>query len=261
MMRRLVFVACLLSLSVLAIAQSPFDGTWKMDPSTIQYPKKPDVYLLQNGMYDCKTCVPPIHVKADGTDQKLSGDPYADTLSVKVIDDRNIETTAKKDGKVVGTTKRSVSSDGNTLTVDWAYSGNPSGGTQTGNYTNKRVDKGPAGAHLISGSWRTEKEQDSEAVLTWTNKTNGNELTMTSPTGQSYTAKLDGTEAPMKGDPGVTTVQVKQLGKDTLEQINLRDGKVIGIGKMIVSADGKTAKLVYEDKLQETTTKAEATKQ
>jgi len=260
-MRRLILVACLTSISLLAMAQSPFDGTWKINTNTIQYPEKPDVYLLQNGMYDCKSCVPPVHVKADGTDQKVTGYPYFDTESVKVIDDRNVETTAKKDGKVVGTAKRSVSSDGSTLTVDWAYSGNPSGGTQSGNYTSKRVAKGPEGANQISGSWRTEKEQDSDAVLTWTNKTSANALTMTTPTGQSYTAKLDGTETPMKGDPGVSTVQVKMLGKDTLEQINLRDGKVIGISKMTVSADGKTAKLIYEDKLHGTTTKLDATKQ
>ncbi len=74
------------------MAQSPFDGTWKVDMSSAQWSTKPNVYLLQNGMYDCKTCVPPIKVKADGTDQKVT-DPYSDALSVKVIDDHNIENT------------------------------------------------------------------------------------------------------------------------------------------------------------------------
>ena len=50
----------LLLMPVLAMAQSPFDGTWKFDPSTLQFPTNPDVYLLQNGVYECKTCVPPI---------------------------------------------------------------------------------------------------------------------------------------------------------------------------------------------------------
>ena len=43
----------LLLLPMLAMAQSAFDGTWKLDMSTIQFPKKPDSYLLQNGMYEC----------------------------------------------------------------------------------------------------------------------------------------------------------------------------------------------------------------
>jgi hypothetical protein len=254
-------VLSLLLLPVLTMAQSPFDGTWKFDLSTAQLPKKPDVYLLQNGMYDCKSCVPPYSVKADGTDQKVTGHPYYDTLSVKAIDPHNVELTTKRAGKVVITVKSSISADGDTLTSNWTDSGQPSGGPQSGTDTSKRVAKGPAGANMISGSWRTEKSEAPAAVLTWTYKVNGDELTMTTPTGQSYTAKLDGTDAPYKGDPGTTSVSVKMHGKDTLEEIDKRDGKVIGIGRMTVAADGKTAKMVFEDKLHGTTTKGDAQKQ
>jgi hypothetical protein len=262
-MKKLFFagVLMLLLLPVLAMAQSPLNGTWKMDTSTIQYPQKPDEYLLQNGVYECKTCAPPVSIKADGTDQKVTGHPYYDTMSVKAIDDHNVESTTKKDGKVVGTEKDSVSSDGNTLTVNWTYSGNPTGGTQAGSYTAKRVAKGPGGANMISGSWRGEKEEDSAAAITWTYNVDGDELAMTTPTGQSYTAKLGGPDAPFKGDPGTTSVSVKMIGKDTLEETDKRDGKVIGIVKFAVSADGKTAKMVYEDKLHGTTTKFDAKKQ
>ena len=60
----------------------------------------------------------------------------------------------------------------------------------------------------ISGSWRDAKQDvaTSDAV-TFTYKTSGGDtLSMTTPTGQSYTAKLDGKEVPFVGDPGVTTV-------------------------------------------------------
>ena len=40
-----------------------------------------------------------------------------------------------------------------------------------------------------------------------------------------------------------------------------RDGKVISIAKMTVSADGKTMKWIFEDKLQGTTMKGSAQKQ
>ena len=86
-------------------------------------------------------------------------------------------------------------------------------------------------------------------------------LTMTSPTGQSYTAKMNGTEAPMKGDPGVTTVSVKMVGKDTLEETDRRDGKVISVSKSTVTSDGKTMKIDNDDKLHGTTMKFEAMKQ
>jgi hypothetical protein len=132
----------LLLTPVLAMAQgSPFDGTWKVDIKKAQLPKKPDVLLLQNGMYSCKTCAPPYEVKADGTDQPVKGDPYANTVAVKVIDDRNIEMMGKKDGKEMFSSKWMVSSDGDMMTVNWKYSGNPEGGPITGTDRMKRVAK------------------------------------------------------------------------------------------------------------------------
>jgi hypothetical protein len=249
-------------LPVLAVAQNPFDGTWKFNMNSLDFSKKPDEYLLQNGMYDCKTCVPPISIKADGTDQTVTGHPYFDTMSVKAVDDHNVEATTKRGGKVVGTEKDSISSDGKTLTVNWTDSGQPSGGTQAGTFMMTRVKSGPAGANLISGSWRAQKaEQSTESGLLWTFKITGNEVMMTTPTGQSYTAKLDGTDAPYKGDPGITSVSVKMRGKDTLEETDKRDGKAIYISKMTVAADGKTMKIVMDDKLHDRTTKGDATKQ
>ena len=262
-MKKLFFAGLLMLLltPVLALAQSAFDGTWKLDMSSVQFPKKPDVYLLQNGMFECSSCVPPISIKADGKDQQVTGHPYFDAMIVEAIDDHNVAQAIKRNGQIVGTEKYSVSNDGNTLTVNWTDSGEPAGGTQTGSDTRKRVAKGPAGANLISGSWRTEKAEMSASVLTWTFKVNGDELTMTNPTGQSYTAKLDGTDAPYKGDPGTTSVSVKMLGKDTLEETDKRDGKVIAVIKMTVGPGGKTMKTVYEDKLHGTTTKGDAQKQ
>jgi hypothetical protein len=101
-------LACLLTPG-LATAQNAFDGTWKLNLNPAEPPKKPDVFLLQDGMYQCKTCVPPIDIKADGQDQKVSGDPYHDTVSIRVVDDHTMEETDKKDGKIVTTTKVTVS--------------------------------------------------------------------------------------------------------------------------------------------------------
>src|SRR3974377_205789 len=90
-------------------AQSVFDGTWKFDLNTAKFPEKPDEFLLKDGMYQCKTCAPPVEVKADGQDQRVSGHPYYDTISIKVVDDRTIEETDKKNGKTLTTTKTLVS--------------------------------------------------------------------------------------------------------------------------------------------------------
>lgn len=258
----LVFFAALL-MPMLTTAQSAFDGTWKIDMNKVGFPKQPDVYLLQNGMYECKTCTPPYKVIADGTDQSVSGHPYFDTVVIKVVNDHAIEETHKKDGKVVGTLNSTVSSDGKTMTFTFSDSRSSNNGAPvTGKGEATHVATGPTGSNAISGSWRTTKiESLSDNATVWTYRVVGDEITMTNPIGQSYTAKLDGTDAPMKGDPGITSVSVKMSGKDTLEETDKRDDKVIGIFKMTVADGGKTAKASYDDKLQNKTTNLEVTKQ
>lgn len=109
-------------LPLLAIAQNDFDGTWKVDLTKSTMPDKSDVFLLQNGTYQCKTCVPPINLKADGEDHGVAGNPYYDAVAVKVLDDHSIETTEKKNGRVVETSKMVVSVDGNTITFEFTDS-------------------------------------------------------------------------------------------------------------------------------------------
>jgi hypothetical protein len=246
----------------LAMAQSAFDGTWKGDLKTAQFPTKPDVYLLQDGMYHCKTCAPMIDVKADGQDQKVSGHPYFDTMSIKVVDDRTIEEADKKNGKVVATSRTWVSADGKTLMFEFSDSSNTNGDPVTGKGEETLVAKGPAGSHAVSGSWRASKmDALSDNGLLITYKVEGDSLTMSTPTGQSYTAKLDGTEAPYKGDPGTTSVMVKRVDKNTIEETDKREGKVITVVRIKVSADGKSMTIAIDDKLHGTTAQFTAQKQ
>jgi hypothetical protein len=179
-----------------------------------------------------------------------------------VISDHEIEETDKKNGKTVATSTTTVAPAGNTMTIEFNDSSNTNAAPVAGKGEATRVAKGPAGSNAISGSWRTTKfETISDNAITWTYKVSGDELTMTTPTGQSYTAKLDGTEAPFKGDPGTTGVSVKMAGKDTLEETDKRGDKVITVSKMTLEPDGKTAKIVSEDKLRGTTIQFVAEKQ
>lgn len=264
-MKKLFFLLALavLSMPLLTAAQSALDGTWKIDMNKADFSKKPEVYVLMGGMYDCKTCVPAYKVKADGTDQPVTGHPYFDTVAIKVVNDHEIEETDKKDGKVVSTANVSVSADGNTTTVTFSDSSNTNGGPPvTGKGESTLVAKGPAGSHAISGSWRiSHVDSMSDNATVFTYKVSGDQITSTNPTGQTYTAKLDGTDAPMKGDPGVTSVSVKMIGKNTLEETDKRDGKVVSIWKMTVAADGKTAKGANIDKLSNRTAEFDITRQ
>jgi hypothetical protein len=246
-MKKLFFI--LLLVPVLGWAQSPFDGTWKIDLNKAQFPKKPDELLLKDGMFECKTCKPPVKIKADGQFQTVSGHPYYDKMMVKVVDDKHVDSASTKDGKDVYKESRTVSDNGETTTVAWTYYGNPTGGPVTGVDTWTRVGKAPAGANAISGSWRQEMGDVAQAdALIFTYKGGGDTLSMTTPTGQSYNAKLDGKQVPYVGDPGTTTVSLKRIG-DSIEETDYRDGKVISIGKSTVSQDGKTMTIEVDDKL------------
>jgi hypothetical protein len=263
MKKLLVFGLLMLLLApVIAMAQSALDGTWKVDLSKAQMPQKPDVIVLQDGMYHCETCVPPFDIKADGQDQKVTGHPYYDTVSIKVVDDRTIEETDKKDGKTVITSKTMVAPDGKTAIFEFSDSSATNGAPVTGNGETTQVAKGPAGSHAVSGSWRTSKlENMSDNGITITYKVDGDTLNMTSPTGQSYSAKLDGTDSPYKGDPGTTSVSVKSMGKNAIEETDKRDGKVISVARISVGPDGKTMTIAVSDKLHGTTSQFVAEKQ
>src|SRR5579871_6522031 len=70
-MKKLLFPLALAALTVSGAAgQSAFEGTWKIDFNKVAFADKPDEYLLQNGVYTCKSCADTkAPIKADGTDQ------------------------------------------------------------------------------------------------------------------------------------------------------------------------------------------------
>jgi len=241
-----------LLMPTLTMAQSVFDGTWKVDLTSAEFPQKPDEYLLKDGTYQCKTCVPPIQVKADGQDQKVTGQPYYDSVSIKVVDDRTIEEVDQKNGKTVATSKTWVSPDGNTMMFEFSDSSATNADPVTGKGSETRVSKGPSGSHAVSGSWRMAKlDSLSENGLVITYKVTGDSLTMSTLNGQGYTAKLDGTEAPYKGDPGTTSVSVKKISDHELEETDKRDGKVISVARLTASPDEKAMKIAIDDKCME----------
>ena len=245
-----------------ALASSAFDGTWKADLSQVQAPKKPDVYLLQNGRYECRTCVPPINITADGKDQPVTGQPYFDTIAIKILDDHAIQETLKKSGKVIFVETARLTLDGSATKVEFVDSSAPNGKAITGKETRARVEKGPPGAHLISGAWRVASyDTQSDTGLTVSYHQEGDTLHMSTLTGQSYAAKLDGSDAPYQGDPGVTSVSVRQNGERSVVETDKRDGKVVAVATMTVAADGRSMHVDIDDRLHGTSLSYVAVKQ
>jgi len=256
-MRKLLGFVLLLPL--FAWAQSPFDGTWKINLKNAQFAQKPDTFVLQKGEYTCSTCIPKIAVKADGADQKVPGAKGYDTLAVKQVNDKTVQFTRKKDGKAVGESTDTVSADGKTLTMEFkGYP--PQGQPVTGKVILTRVSPGPVGAHAISGSWRTEKvENVSEHGLIFTLKSTAGGFNMKTPTGESYEAKFDGKDYPVKGDRAGGTVSLKKVNDNSIEETYKQDGKPVAVNQMTVQ--GKTLKVVSKDVRRDTTESFTAEKQ
>jgi hypothetical protein len=258
-MKKSLFAILLLPILAWA-AQSPFDGTWKVDLNTAQFPEKPQVIVLQNGTFQCSTCDPKINVKADGTDQPIQGSTEIDRLAVKVVDNKTVETTSKKGARVVESSKTTASADGKTVTAEFTFYPEASKQPVTGKETLIRVAAGPSGSHAISGSWRIQKVSESESALTFTYKSSPDGLMMSDPIGESYDAKFDGKDYPIKGATGYT-VSLTKMNDRSIDETDKRDGKAVTVNHMTVSADGKTLTIKSENKVQGTTATYTATKQ
>ena len=155
----------------------------------------------------------------------------------------------KLKGRDTGGSTQKVSADGNTLGIDFNDKSIANAPPSTGHVEEMRVAPAPAGAHSVSGSWKPSKAQNINAeTLTVSFKTDADTLHMSSPSGTSYDAKLDGTDAPIKGDPAGTTVSVKKLSDSSYQETDKRDGKVVAVTTFTIGADGKLS-VASENKL------------
>ena len=256
-MRTIVFCLALLCAGAAASAQSAFDGTWKTNMAQTKFSPKPNVFYTSQGWYHCVSCNPAFDVKADGSDQTVAGQSY-DTISVKEADPNSLAIVTKKGGKVDFEQTRTVSADGKTLTVKTTNHPMASDETITATATGKRVGVKPSGVQATSGDWQIVKVEESDNGLTTTYKSNGDELTMSTPTGETYSAKLDGSEAAVKGAYGYDTVSLKKVNDHTLEETEKRNGNVIEVNTMTVS--GKTMKVSSDNKITGRTTTYTATR-
>lgn len=223
------------------------DGTWKGDLSSVKFEQKPDEFLLQGAKYDCKSCTPPVSIAADGAYHTVANHPYYDEQSVKVVDANSVQTATKLKGRETGHSTMTVSGDGKTLKIDWTDTSVANAKANTGSFEETRVANGPAGSHAISGSWTPSKIASvNQEAITITLKVDGDTLHMSSPTGVSYDAKLDGTPTAIKGDPAGATASVKKLADNSYQETDTAGGKTVNVTTFTVGSDDKLT-LVSQD--------------
>jgi hypothetical protein len=239
-------------------AQSPFDGTWKIhleNAPLLQVFGRPRIMLLQNGTYQCISCDPRYNIKADGTDQPIQGSKSLRTEAIKVVDNKTVEMKTKIGGKVSTLEKVTVSADGKMRTEDTIYQAGKEPGQVKVTYI--RVASGPAGSHAISGTWRLQ-ESIAPAAITCKSSPNG---LMMSVLGESYDVKFDGKDYPVKGPDAARTVSLKRVNDRSIDLTIKRDGKIVSVNHMTVSADGKTLTVKVETTAENRTRSFTFTKQ
>lgn len=228
------------------MAQSLFNGTWRPDPDRPEPDRPPDVFQLLNGEYECRSCNPPYQLKADGLDHPIRGNPRFDALRITVVDEHTVTKAATRAGATVAESTAQVSSDGRTLTERQVLS---NVGPRKVDFTSRssRVSAGAQGSHAISGSWHlieadlTNHDEDTDYLLS-----NGT-LSMSDRLGRSFTARLDGSEAPYKGDPDVTSVSLKLIDERTIEETDKKGGKIVKVTRWRVDPDGNTIHARFDD--------------
>jgi len=251
--------ALLVACAGASLAQSPFDGTWKTDLSKTKYESKPFVGYLAQGWWHCESCTPAYSIKADGTDQAVP-EQGLDTISVKEVDAKSISFVGKKDQKVVSEVTATVSADRDTLTRTGVfYTPNADKPNNTLS-TWKRVGVAASGVHAASGQWQLVNNTSDEDARLTTYKTSGDELTLTRPGGETYTAKFDGNEYPVKGSYVYDTISLRRLGDRSFEETDKLKGKLVEIDTWTVSNDGRTLTTIAVAKPSDRKTTLVATK-
>ena len=233
-----------------AFADSPFNGTWKLNPKSSVMDVKPDEFTLKDGSYSCKSCMPSAYtVKADGAYHAVPDRPYWDELAIKAVDPQTVTFQFRKDGKVVGENRRIVSADGMSTVVTAMNTNNAAGGQVEQKTVQTRVGAPVTGAHLISGAWKTDPASINvtDNALRATFNVDGDTLRMTSPMGETLEAKLGGDYAPVVGDPGKTMTKAALLAPNRLQLTDMQNGKVTQVTTYDVSADGKTLNVAWTD--------------
>jgi hypothetical protein len=129
---RLLLILLSLSGSLLA-AESPFSGTWKLNP-TKGHPTPPipkshvvhvtadaDAFKFSDEGVDDKDqpFKSSYEAKFDGKEYPITGDPSSDSVSLQRVNEHEIKFTTKKAGKVTAKLDVTVSTDGQTTTVHY----------------------------------------------------------------------------------------------------------------------------------------------
>jgi len=227
-------VALLLSLP--AFAESPFDGTWKLNTSKSHLAGDTMSYAdAGSGMLKYTDSDQTYTFKPDGS--SFTTPMGTDRTFLKTGDD-SYTATSKKGGLLLRTTTMKVSSDGKTLMLE-SKGTKPNGDNFDDTFTYVRTSPGTG---LIGGWKSTEVKLSSPNSLTiQTDGSDGVTLTL-SAIKATCQAKWNGKDFAATGPtvPDGLTLAVSKTGASSFKLVQKVKDKVIVVAHYQLASDGKT---------------------
>lgn len=231
-----MFVMVIVTAGAIGAADSPYVGTWKLNPAKSDFGATIITIAQTNSGEMLFTEMGESHsFRIDGKDYAWF---LGRTAAWKQIDPNTWIATEKLNGKIVMTDTAKVSSDGQTQTVNFKEQ-KPDGGTTDTTVILKRVSAGTG----LAGKWRVTSEKTSAVDLFQLTVSGNNLITYKSPDPNIVCeAKFDDMDYPETG-PTIgkgLTLAFKKTAAGGLELTEKSNGKPRYHSIMIVSADGKT---------------------
>jgi len=232
---RLCLIAALTCATAAAMAENPFAGTWKVDPSKSHVTGQTISFTSEAGDKVRITFPAGSYTfKADGSD---STNDVGETVQWKQIDDHTWKESTKE-GSIVVTDTWTLSTDGNTLTA--AASGiRPSGQQIDDKETFTRTAAGKG----LFGKWKSTKFEDNSPTTSQIDANGDNGIVWHIPEIKaSVNLNFDGKDATPTGPtvPDGLTLSATKTGPRSFELTEKVKGKVIFHARYTVSADGNT---------------------
>ena len=233
--RTLLFPLIALFTCSAALADSPFDGTWQLDPAKSHLTG--DTMAFEDGGNGS--------LKYTDSDQTYTFKPDGSSFTTPLGQERTMQksgdnvytSTAKLHGTLLRTTTWTLSSDGKKLVLE-SKGTKPNGDSFDDVTTYKRTS---AGTGLVGGWKSTQVKLSSPNAITI--QTAGNDVTLTiSAVKATVHAKWDGKDYPASG-PTVAdgiTLALTKTGPNSFKLVEKAKTKVLAIVHYRAASDGKT---------------------
>lgn len=209
-------------------------GNWKANVDSASFENDNRDWLLADGTFDCRSCLPPYQTTADGTWQEVDRPGY-DGQMIEIVDDNTVKSAARLGEEELGNSTWTVSEDGQSMTIAW----NDLEGDEpvSGSTMFTRTGDAPEGAHAVSGQWSvSDIGQIDDAGLMFGFTLDGDTIS-SSGNGSGYTATLGGEAVPLEGNNAGVMVAVEKIGDNAYRETFTLDGEVTNVTELTVDGD------------------------